>query len=166
MTSTTLAAVRGSAAGLLASVVQVAVGAAESALILPPHEDANIAPRLMDRLARDLGAELPLEAEWALGTLFHFGYGATWGAIYGMAEEQLEPHPLVGGAALGALIYAITFTRWGGAVQTQVERPPEVRTRRMTFVAASVAMTYGIATAYATRAMKPRPKQRLLDLAR
>ena len=67
---------------------------------------------------------------------------------------------------MGALIYAITFTRWGGAVQTQAERPPEVRTRRMTFVAASVAMTYGIATAYATRAMKPRPEQRLLDLAR
>lgn len=157
----TLAASRGSAAGVLASVVQVAVGAAETALFLPPHEDANIAPRLVDRMARDLGRELSLEAEWVLGTLFHFGYGAAWGAIYGLVEERLEPHPLVGGGALGALIYAITFPRWGGAVQTQVERPPEARTRRMTFVAASVAMTYGIATAYAVAAMKPRVTRRL-----
>jgi hypothetical protein len=161
MNSMTISVLRGSAAGLLASVVQVAVGAAESALLLPPHEDANIAPRLMDRLARDLGQELPLEAEWALGTVFHFGYGALWGALYGIAEDKLRPPPLVGGAALGGLIYAITFPRWGGAVQTQVERPPEVRTSRMTFVAASVALTYGVATAYATHAMKPRPRRRL-----
>lgn len=156
MDSTTISALRGSAAGLAAGVVQVAVGAAESALFLPPHEDANIAPRLMDRLAKDMGKDLSLEAEWALGTAFHFGYAAGWGALYGLVDEKLEPHPLLGGAALGALIYAITFPRWGGAVQADVERPPEVRTRRMTFVAASVAMTFGIATAYANQALKAR----------
>ena len=161
MNRTMTTALRGSAAGLAAGVVQVAVGAAESALFLPDHEDANIAPRLMDRLAKDLGKDLPLEAEWALGTLFHFGYAATWGALYGLADDAYEPHPLLGGAALGGLIYGITFPRWGGAVQTDVERPPEARTKRMTLVAVSVAMTFGIATAYGTRALKARAARRL-----
>lgn len=157
MTATTLAALRGAAAGLAASVVQSAVGATESLLLLPEDEDANIAPRLIDRLARDVGKEMPLEAEWLLGTLFHLGYGATWGTLYGIADDNLDIHPLVGGTLLGGVIYAITFPDWGAAVQTQVERSPHRRTRRMTLVAASVALTFGLATAYANEAMKARP---------
>jgi hypothetical protein len=151
---------RGSTAGIVGSLVQAAVGASESALLLPEHEDANIAPRLMDRLARDLGEELPLAAEWVLGTLFHFGYGAAWGMLYALLDEELEVHPAVGGAAMGAVIYGITFPRWGGAVQTQVERPPEARTRRMTFVAASVALTFGLSTAFAAHELKLRLRER------
>src|SRR5690606_10648130 len=112
---------------------------------------------------RDLGEELSLEAEWILGTIFHFGYGAAWGMIYALAEEQLDLHPAVGGTALGGLIYAITFPEWGGAVQTQVERPPEARTSRMTFVAASVAFSFGLATAYASHAMRARVRDRIRD---
>ena len=152
---------RGALAGTVASTVQAAVGASESALFLPEHEDANIAPRLMDRLARDMGEELPLELEWILGTIFHFGYGATWGMLYALLEEEIDLHPAIGGTALGALIYGITFPRWGGAVQTDVERPPEVRTRRMTFVAASVALTFGLTTAFVSHAIRPRLRDRL-----
>lgn len=152
---------RGSAAGVIGALVQAAVGASESALFLPEDEDANIAPRLMDRLARDLGEELPLAAEWVLGTLFHFGYGAGWGMLYALLDEELDVHPAVGGAAMGAIIYGITFPRWGGAVQTQVERPPEERTSRMTFVAASVALTFGLTTAYAAHALKLRLRDRV-----
>jgi len=141
---------------MVGSLVQAAVGATENALILPSHEDANIAPRLMDRLARDLGKEMPIELEWILGTLFHFGYGAAWGILYSLVDEEFDLHPAIGGAAMGGIIYAITFPRWGGAVQTQVERPPEARTGRMTLVAASVALTFGVATAYAAHALRLR----------
>jgi hypothetical protein len=158
MNSTFAPLLRGAVAGLGASLVQAAVGATESALLLPDHEDANIAPRLMDRLARDVGEEMPLEAEWLLGTLFHFGYGAAWGMLYAMADEHLDMHPALGGTALGAVIYAITFPEWGVAVQTQVEKPPHQRTDRMTFVAASVALTFGLATAYASNALKLRSR--------
>ena len=47
---------------------------------------------------------------------------------------------------LGAVIYLITFPKWGAAVLTGTERPAGARTPRMTFVAASVAMAFGIAT--------------------
>lgn len=155
----TSAVLRGSIAGISGSLVHAAIGAAESALILPDHEDANIAPRLMDRLARDLGKEMPIEAEWALGTFFHFGYGAAWGILYSLIDEEFEVHPALGGAALAALIYAITFPRWGGAVQTQVERPPQVRTRRMSLVAASVTISFGLTTAYVSHALKLRLRE-------
>lgn len=160
MHSSLLTMARGAAAGSFASLVQAAVGATESAVLLPEHEDANIAPRLMDRLARQVGKDLPLEAEWLLGTIFHFGYGATWGILYSLLEDELEINPAAGGAVLGTLIYGITFPRWGGAVQTDVERPPERRTDRMTFVAASVALTFGLTTAYATRALRLRARHR------
>lgn len=154
------ALLRGSAAGAFASLVQAAVGASESALFLPEHEDANIAPRLMDRLARDVGEELPLEAEWLLGTLFHFGYGAAWGMLYALVDENLDVHPALGGVALGGVIYALTFPRRGVAVQTQVERPPRQRTRRMELVAASVTLTFGLTTAYTANALGLRAQRR------
>ena len=160
MNVNTTALLRGAIAGTVASTVQAAIGASESALFLPEREDANIAPRLMDRLARDFGEDLPLEVEWILGTLFHFGYGVTWGMLYALLEEEVELHPALGGTALGALIYGITFPRWGAAVQTDVERPPEARTRRMTFVAASVALTFGLTTAFVSHAMRPRLRDR------
>lgn len=142
------ALVRGSAAGLGASVVQVMIGKAEEIVLLSPGEDSNIAPRLMARLAEDVGKDLSENETWALGTAFHLCYSAFWGAAYATARERYPVPPLVGGGLLGALIYGITFPRWGGAVQTDTERPPEARSDEMTVVAVSVALGFGITTAY------------------
>lgn len=145
----------GVAAGLLASVIQVAIGKTEDLAFLPEWEDSNIAPRLVDRLARDLGEDLSPTAEWTLGTAFHLGYGAFWGASYAAARERTGVDPLVGGTALGALIWGITFPRWGGAVQTQTERPPEQRTWRMEVVLASVALGFGLSTSLLYERLRP-----------
>ena len=146
---------RGAAAGLVGTMVQTTIGKGEDLAFLPPWENADIAPRLIDRLAEDLGYDIPEWAEWTLGTAFHLGYGATWGAIYAAAHERYRPHPVVGGMALGGLIYAITFPRWGGAVQTRTERPPEQRTWAMEVVAISVALGYGLATALTYDRLRP-----------
>lgn len=146
--STIRVVTRGAAAGVMAGVIQVTIGKAEDILLLPPWEDSNLAPRLVDRLGKMVGVSLPSSAEWALGTAFHFGYGAFWGASYAAVRERWPVHPAVGGTMMGGLIYGITFPRWGGAVQTGTERPPQVRTSRMTFVAASVTFGFGLATAY------------------
>ena len=138
--------VRGAIAGAAASVPQAAIGKAEEILFLPPGEDANIAPRLLDRLAGMFGDNPSRQEEWMMGTVFHVLYGAGWGAAYAVATERLRLPPLIGGSLLGGLIYGITFPRWGGAVLTRTERPPGLRSRRMTVVAWSVAMGYGIAT--------------------
>lgn len=139
--------VHGMGSGLAAGVLQVMVGKAEEKLLLPSGEDADIAPRLVRRLADDLGRRVSGPTAWALGTAFHFGYAAVWGALYALARERFRFSPLVGGAMLGGLIYGITFPSWGGAVQTHTERPPRERSRRMTFVALSVATAFGLSTA-------------------
>ncbi|MFO7259983.1 MAG: hypothetical protein DIU52_002430 [bacterium] len=135
----------GAAAGLLASVVQVVVGKTEQWLFLPRGETPDFAPRLVDRAFQRVSGRASAPVKWALGTVFHLCYGALWGATYGAVQRRLRLHPLLAGAALGLLIYGITFPRWGAAVRLGVERPPHARTRRMTAVAASVAMTYGLA---------------------
>jgi hypothetical protein len=78
--------------------------------------------------------------------LFHLGYGAFWGAGYALAVRDRPVSPIIGGTLLGGLIYALAFPRWGAAVLTKTERPPERRTTKMNLVAWSVALTYGVVT--------------------
>lgn len=145
----------GAAAGVVGSIVQAAIGKSEELALLPEWEDSNIAPRLMDRLADGMGESLPTPAAWALGTAFHLGYGATWGGLYALARERLRPDPVVGGLAMGAVIYAITFPAWGGAVRTRTERQPRRRSWGMEVVAASVTLGFGLATAAAYERIRP-----------
>jgi hypothetical protein len=153
----------GALAGLVAAMAQVAVGKAEEVLLLPPGEDSNVAPRFVERLAEHAGESLPDSWRWVLGTLFHFGYGASWGALYALLEGWLAarhraaPPPLLGGAALGAVLYALAFSPLGMAVQTGTERPPERRPAAKTAVAWSVALTFGLVTATLTARWRPSP---------
>lgn len=142
---------RGAVAGLAASTVQVIIGKLEEKLLpLPPHEDADIAPRLVGKVAENAGIETTKATRWTLGTLFHFGYGALWGMGYAATVEKISEKrpvdPLLGGTLLGTLIYVITFPNWGGAVKTRTERPPEQRSPGFHLITWSVALTYGIAT--------------------
>jgi hypothetical protein len=152
--STIRALLKGAVAGTIASVVQAGVGKTEDLLLLPPRESADIAPRLMARLAAMNGRTLSTADRWALGTVFHLGYGAGWGKLYAFVRERRPVHPAIGGMLLAGGIYAITFPRWGGAVWTDTERPPEERTRRMDFVAASVTLSFGLTTAYLYEALR------------
>lgn len=149
-------AVRGAAAGMAAAAVQALVGKTEEKAFLPRDGDSDLAPRLVERLADFAGTSLSHETRWAAGTVVHFGYGAAWGIAYAALRERVPVHPLVGGALLGGVIYAITFPRWGGAVKTRVVPPPGAREDRMTVFAASVTSSFGLATALLYEAARPR----------
>lgn len=155
-------AILGAAAGVAASVVQAAIGKTEEKLMLPPWEDSNIAPRLVDRVLDRFGVDPSPATEWILGTGYHLGYGASWGAAYAAVRERHPVHPLLGGALLAGVIYGITFPRWGTAVRTETERPPRRRTRRMSFLVASVTLGFGVATAYTYEALRASPTARRL----
>jgi hypothetical protein len=141
----------GAGAGVVAGTAQVALGKTEEWLLLPPGEDANIAPRFVQRLAERLGTSLPDAARWALGTLFHYGYSAGWGAVYALAVGALparrRPPPLLGGTALGAVLWALAFSPLGAAVQSGTERPPRRRPPYKDLLTWSVALAYGLVTA-------------------
>jgi hypothetical protein len=152
----------GALAGLVAATAQVAVGKAEEVLLLPPGEDSNIAPRFVERLAEHAGESLPDSWRWMLGTLFHYGYGASWGALYALLDGWLAarhrpPPPLLGGSLLGAVLYALAFGPLGMAVQTGTERPPERRPAAKTAVAWSVALTFGLVAATLAARWRPPP---------
>jgi uncharacterized protein (UPF0548 family) len=142
----------GACIGLFAAVPQVVVGKAEDLLILPHHENADIAPRFVKRLARLHGRDLSPAAQWALGTLFHFAYGAAWGSAYAVVVPRAIPAAL-GGSAMGAAIYTLAFSRVGAGTVTGSERPHHRRTLRMMLTHWSVALTYAYITAFLSRAI-------------
>jgi len=138
---------RGIEAGLIASVPQVLLAKAEEKLLMRHGEDADLGPRLVDSVADLAGVRLDEDMRWLAASAFHFGYAALWGLAYDLVYRRWRPHPLVSGAALGTLIYALTFPHWGGAVLTGTEHPPRHRTWQKELVLATAALTFGLGTA-------------------
>jgi hypothetical protein len=138
---------RGAEAALVASVPQVILPKIEEKLLLEFGEDADLGPRLIERLAKATKRRLPEDMKWLGASAFHFGYAAFWGVLYALAYERRPVHPLVGGGALAGLIYLITFPSWGGAVVTGTERPPEARSWRVEVVLWTAVLSFGLGTA-------------------
>jgi hypothetical protein len=138
---------RGVEAGLIASVPQVLLAKAEERALLRRGEDADLGPRFVERLTRLAGLRLREDTKWLAASAFHFGYATFWGTAYALAYRRWRPHPLVGGAFLGGLIYTITFPHWGGAVLSGTERPPHRRSWRQELVLATAALSFGFVTA-------------------
>ena len=138
---------RGIEAALLASVPQVLLPKVEERLLLGPGEDADLGPRLVERVAHMTRRPLREDTKWLAASAFHFGYSMLWGILYALAFRRWRPHPLLGGVTLASVIWGITFPRWGGAVLTGTERPPERRSWRQELVLATAALTFGLGTA-------------------
>lgn len=148
MTRGTFESIRlGVEAALVASVPQVLLPKLEEKLFLPPGESADIGPRFIERLAALARRPLPEDVKWLAASTFHFGYAAGWGALYALAYQRRPVHPLVGGALLATLIYAITFTPWGGAVKTGTEEPPRRRSAAKELVLVTAPLTFALGTA-------------------
>jgi hypothetical protein len=138
----------GICAGLIASVPQVLfTQAAERLLGLPPGK-ADIGPRFVQRLTERLEKPAPPLIHWLLAAIFHFGYAAAWGALYGAAQERRPVPPAVGGPVLGGIIYGMAFSRAGAATQTGSELHPERRPRREFAMHLTPAFTFSMLTAY------------------
>jgi len=147
MTGTFAAIARGVGAGLVAGGPQVAIAQiAEKALGLPPDR-ADIGPRFVERLAQHLGESLPPSAHWGLAALFHFGYAAGWGALYGLVDARLRPPPAVMGPLLGGVIYLLAFSRWGAGTRTGTEPHPDRRSWRQDALHWTAALSFSLTTA-------------------
>lgn len=161
MTNTSIPSlVAGAAAGMIASSIQAAVGKTGEQALLPPREDMDLAPVLVGRVAEYANVDVSDATRWILGTGFHYGYGAFWGAAYAAVHHRTRVPPVVGGLALGGLIHAITFPRWGGAVRTHTVPAPRKRTLRMELVLASVTCTFGLTVSFAYEWLRPRDGER------
>jgi hypothetical protein len=143
-----LAAARGAVAGILGGGVQAGVGLALDKLLLPPKQHNNIAPRLIKRLAQWTGRGGDASRDWTLGTLFHLGYGAGWGALLGLARQLTGAGPLSLGGIGGALIYLAAFSSGGFGTLTATEPPPRARGWRKQASLVAVSSTFALSTAW------------------
>jgi hypothetical protein len=148
LTHTSRALARGVAAGLFAGIPQVlVVQLVEELLGLPPAK-ADIGPRFVQRVAEQLGTRLHPVPKWGLAALFHFGYAASWGALYGLVDRWLRPPPAVAGAALGAVIWVAAFSPIGVGTQTGTERHPRRRHLGEHLLHWTAALTFSLTTAF------------------
>jgi hypothetical protein len=134
-------------AGVLGSVIQVGVGLALDKVLLPPKQHNNIAPRLIKRLAQWTGRRGSAPRDWTLGTLFHLGYGAGWGALLGVARELSDARPLPLGGAGSALVYLAAFSPRGVGTLTLTEPPPRARGWRKQASLIAVSSAFALSTA-------------------
>lgn len=74
---------------------------------VPTWEDANTPGQVGRRLIEGFTQrKLPDKSAWLVSTAMHWGYGAGWGALYGvLAGSMRAPHALYG-APFGAAVFA------------------------------------------------------------
>lgn len=110
--STLVAAGTGTVAGVGASIIQAAIGWLISRYVLPEGHDNHIAPRFINRL-RLFAAKPPNPVvEWLLGTAFHLGYGAGWGALFGVTRRWTRAPESMLAPVFAGLIYLTAVFAW------------------------------------------------------
>jgi hypothetical protein len=143
----------GVASGLFAGVPQVLAAQFVGGLV-GKRKQADVGPRFVQRLGKKLGKSPSRSERWSLAALFHFGYAAGWGAAYATVCEATGARrlpPLLTGGMLGALIYAIAFSRLGGGTLTGAERHPDRRSDRDWAVQLTSAFSFALILAYTYR---------------
>jgi hypothetical protein len=146
--------VQGIVAGLIAGIPQVLVTQIEARLLALHPSHADVGPRFVDRLARQMDASLPRPLRWLVAGAFHFGYAAWWGGVYAFVHEREPVQPEVGGSLLASVIYLLAFSPWGAATQAGAEAPTEERPARETLLHWSAALTFSLVTAYLYQAFR------------
>lgn len=124
---------------------------------LAPGEPAprQIAENLAEKFGvRDRLSKSAFEASW---TILHFGYGATWGVAYALAQEKVLNigRPGLAGPVFGALLWVLGYCGWLPVLGLY---PPPTRLPNRKVAAELVAthVIYGTATAVVQRVLRTR----------
>ena len=143
----------GVAAGLFAGVPQVLAAQIVGALV-GSRSRADIGPRFVQRVGEKAGSPPTRPVRWSLAAAFHFAYSAGWGAVYSAVIESTGARripPTISGGLLGGLIYALAFSRLGGATLTGTERHPDRRGERDWAVQLASAFSFALILAHTYR---------------
>jgi hypothetical protein len=152
---------RGVVAGLVAGVPQVLVVQIVEKPLGLPSDRADIGPRFVERLGEEVIGRAPSPAtKWALAALFHFGYAAGWGALYGLVDRMLRPPPALAGALMGGAIFLAAFSRWGAGTRTRTEPHPDWRPWREYLLEWTAALTFSLTTAFTCARLRGAERRR------
>jgi hypothetical protein len=146
------AAVKGAIAGLAGTAIvsvglQVGPKLMERAGALP--EGASDAEQPTEKLADTIAegtfdTELTEGPRVAAGQAIHWGYGTAWGAVYGVAQRELNLPAPVAGALFGGLISGIASTI---VPAMNLTPPPTEQPLAMNLFMGGINMVYGEAVA-------------------
>ncbi len=148
----------GMAAGCFAGIPQVVAAQAVGRLV-GSRQEADIGPRIVHHAALEAGQSLSRPARWFLATCLHFGYAAAWGTVYAPLVESAglrRVPPALSGGLLGAVIYALAFSRLGMATLTGAERHPDRRGGHEWAVQWTSALGFALTLAYGYRWLRER----------
>jgi hypothetical protein len=143
----------GIAAGCFAGVPQVLAAQLVGKLV-GSRGRADVGPRLVHRASQWAGRPLSRPAHWSLAGVLHFAYAAGWGAAYAATIETAGAHrvpSVITGGTLGALIYAIAFSRLGLTTLTGAERHPDRRGEHEWAVQLTSAFSFALVLTYTYR---------------
>ena len=117
----------------------------------PTSWDTAPAPAQVGRiLARRAGGhDIPIEQAGALTIAMHWGYGKSWGALFGVARDvTASPPGLVAGLAFGSLVFGSDYVTLPllGVYKPIWEYPPSALRDDLT-----AHLAFGSATALAAR---------------
>lgn len=81
----------------------------------------------------------------------HLGYGATWGAMYGVVEASVKPRSMVHGLALGAIVWSAAYVILPAAKLYKPiwKYPPKTLAKDLSY-----HLVYGVAVALAFSAAR------------
>lgn len=120
-----------------------------------PERDHRKEPneKLVESVMLALWGTLPSErTETVGGQVAHWGYGATWGAIYALAQSRLQLPPNTHGLMLGALVGTTASTV---VPALQLSPPPTREPLPKTLMMTGLQMLFGWVTAQTFDALAP-----------
>jgi uncharacterized membrane protein YagU involved in acid resistance len=157
-------ATRGAVAGLWGVAGMAGVITTLRRALVPPDEVTITHPeKVVLRIRQALGVEdeLDVMTRRRLGDALHFGFGATWGAVYAIATRKREVDPLLGGAAAGSALWLTAF--WGYMPALGVHPGAWTWDKREYVLTGSAHLAFGMTMATVLKALRRRHVEQHLD---
>lgn len=119
-----------------------------------PWEQASVPAKVAKRIGEGVfQKEVPPELIGLLTNVMHWGYGTSWGAVYGVAAGGGgRPRTLRGGAAFGTAVWAMSYVQ---LVPMGLYEPPWTYPSQELALDLSYHLVYGVGVAAAFRAITP-----------
>ncbi len=122
---------------------------------LPSSERFPSSPtrEAVDILASRRGINLSSTETAIAAGLVYGGVMATWGALYGVAQDRLHPPRYLNGLLMAGMVYGTNFTRFGGLPKLGITEPAGEQPKRKAAVPLAAHVGFGLATAAAFEAL-------------
>jgi hypothetical protein len=95
---------------------------------LDPWANAPAPAKVGRMILSSLGYEVPPDQIGLLTNVMHWGYGTTWGAVYGVLNDgSSRRRPLIRGLAFGTVVWAMSYVELVplGLYEPPWKYPPE-----------------------------------------